>query len=231
MHGSPYGGAVGRPTRIDYTGALQHVWARGARQKFLFSSPNDYSVYLARLAQTSRQFRWLVHGYCLMPNHVHLMIETRRATLSEGMKWFHETYARDFNRVHGYVGHAFQGRFGSKPIRDPFHEETVFWYVAMNPVEAGLCQRPDEYTWSSFAAVSGTVPPESFMTMKLARGIMARCPHPPRLRPPLPELVADRSAAAILEARAHGYLLKEIAEHLGVSTTAVHKRLRVKPGV
>jgi hypothetical protein len=172
-----------------------------------------------------------VHGYCLIPNHVHLMIETREATLSEGMKWFHETYARDFNRVHGYRGHAFQGRFGSKPIRDAFHEDTAFWYLAMNPVEAGLCRRPEEYAWSSFGAVAGTVPPESFVTMTRAHRVLARCPYPPGSNPPLAELLADGTTASILTAREHGYVLRDIALHLGMPLSTVHKRLRVNTGV
>lgn len=147
---------VPRPLREDFAGAVQHVFARGNRQQPLFLDDEDYRLYLALLAGVAAAKRWRVLAYCLMPNHVHLLIETPDGNMARGMQHLHGLYARIFNDKYACVGHHFQGRYGSKVIRDDAYLLTVARYIALNPADAGL---PHDWPWNSFvAATTGEAP-------------------------------------------------------------------------
>ena len=147
---------MARPLREDFPGAVQHVFARGNRQQPLFRDDEDYRLYLALLAGVAAAKKWRVLAYCLMPNHVHLLIETPDANMARGMQHLHGLYARIFNDKYAYVGHHFQGRYGSKVIRDDAYLLTVARYIALNPTDAGL---PHDWPWNSFvAATTGEAP-------------------------------------------------------------------------
>jgi hypothetical protein len=95
-----------------------------------------------------------------MDNHVHLLIQTREPNLGEGMRRLHSSYAQCFNSRHGSTGHLFQGRYGSVGIETDEHLWTVVAYIAMNPVEAGLCHQPDDWPWSSHTLVVSNSAPD-----------------------------------------------------------------------
>jgi putative transposase len=105
--------------------------------------------HLTLLGVAVRARHWRCLAYCLMSNHLHLLIETPRANLGVGMAWLHGGYARWFNRRHGRTGHVFERRYGSVRIHTDAQLWVVLRYIAMNPVEAGLCARPEEWRWSS----------------------------------------------------------------------------------
>jgi hypothetical protein len=94
-----------------------------------------------------------------MGNHVHLVVETPEANLAAGMQQLHGEFAQRLNRRHGLTGHAFQGRYGSVLILSDEQLWVTLRYVAMNPVEAGLCNHPDTYEWSSHGALVNGAPP------------------------------------------------------------------------
>jgi hypothetical protein len=95
-----------------------------------------------------------------MDNHVHLLIETVKPNLWLGMHRLHGDYARYFNERHRRDGHLFQDRYGSKRIGNDAQLLMAAMYVALNPVAAGLCERPDGWRWSSHAAMAaGEEPP------------------------------------------------------------------------
>ena len=86
------------------------------------------------------------------------------------MQWLHGTYGRNFNRRHHRVGHLFQGRYGAVRMRSNRHVFTAATYIAMNPVEAGICRRPGDWRWSSYGAVkSGKAP--KWLDAELLRGL------------------------------------------------------------
>jgi hypothetical protein len=95
-----------------------------------------------------------------MPNHVHLLVETPEPTLVRGMQHLHGLYARLFNDRHGFVGHLFQGRYGSKLVRDDAQLITVLRYIGVNPIEAGLGTSPSGWPWNSFDAVIAREAPD-----------------------------------------------------------------------
>lgn len=132
---------------------MHHVFARGNRKELIFLDDGDRETYLRLLERTVAHYRWLCLSYCLMGNHVHLLVETPQPNLGAGMNWLHGQYGRHFARRIGLPGHVFQKPFGSKRIKDDAQMWTVVQYVARNPVEAELCAAPGEWAWSSHAAV------------------------------------------------------------------------------
>jgi putative transposase len=98
------------------------------------------------------RFEWRCLAYCLMPNHVHLLIETTKPNLGRGMHALHGPYATHFNTRYDRAGHLFQSRFGSRFLEDEVHVARVFSYIAANPVAASLCAHPEDWEWSSYDA-------------------------------------------------------------------------------
>jgi putative transposase len=144
-----------RTHRAEVEGGVHHVFARGNDRREIYLDDLDHEVYLAMLARVTRLKRWRCLAYCLMPNHVHLLVETPQANLGSGMQRLHGDYAQTFNERHGCSGHVFQGRYGSVLIETDEQLWHVAAYIALNPVSAGLCQRPEEWPWSSHASTVG----------------------------------------------------------------------------
>jgi putative transposase len=131
------------------------VYARGNDRRDIFVDDVDRRLYLETLGGVVRWKRWRCLAYCLMPNHVHLLLETPHANLGAGMQYLHGRYANDFNQRHGRSGHLFQGRYGSALVTTDEQLWHVAAYIALNPVSAGLCRRPEEWPWSSHASTIG----------------------------------------------------------------------------
>src|SRR5438034_10645030 len=107
---------MARRPRQEEAGAIHHVWARGVERRSIFLSDEDRRRYLSLLAYVVKTWRWRCHAYCLMPNHMHLVIETPEPNLGAGMQYLQGMYALDFNQRYDRVGHLFQGRYGSRRI-------------------------------------------------------------------------------------------------------------------
>lgn len=143
---------MARPPRELVAGGVYHAVARGNRGSEIFADDADYEQYTKLLRAAVRRFRWHLLAYCLMGNHVHLLVETPEPNLPAGMQWLHGKYGRYFNDRHELYGHLFQGRY--KAVRQKSDEQLwqAMRYVALNPVSAGLCERPRDYRWSSYWA-------------------------------------------------------------------------------
>jgi putative transposase len=149
---------MARLARNETVAALWHIWARGVEKRLIFHDDEDRLVYLRLLAGVVQKFRWHCLAYCLMPNHVHLVIETTEPNLGRGMHSLHGLYAQYFNDRWNRVGHLFQSRFGSREVHDECGLAVVLAYLAVNPVVAGLCGHPEDFEWSSFrTATNGEV--------------------------------------------------------------------------
>lgn len=119
------------------------------------------------LERVTRFSQWQCLTYCLMNNHVHLLIETPKPNLGRGMQRLHGDYARAFNDRHERSGHLFQGRFHSQAVGTDEQLWATVRYIVMNPVEAGLCDAPEAWKWSSHAAVLSGAWPEWLATARL----------------------------------------------------------------
>jgi REP element-mobilizing transposase RayT len=143
-----------RRDRREEAGAVQNIWARGVDRCAIFRDEDDRLVYLDLLGYVVRRFKWQCLAYCLMTNHVHLLIRTPEPTMGRGMHHLHSFYALDFNRKYGRVGHLFQDRYGSNRIWTPGRLRLAVNYITENPVAAGLCKDPADWRWSSHAALA-----------------------------------------------------------------------------
>jgi len=146
---------MARKLRVQYPGAIYHVMNRGDRREPIFKDDQDRRRFLETLGEACDKTGWQVHAYCLMLNHFHLVLETPKANLVAGMKWFLGTYTSRFNRRHKLFGHLFSGRYKSLIVdgSGDGYLRTVCDYVHLNPVRAKLL-RPEqplqEYRWSSY---------------------------------------------------------------------------------
>src|SRR6266508_4369962 len=146
---------MARKLRIQYEGAIYHVMNRGDRREDIFHNDADRELFLKTLGQACAKTAWQVHAHCLMRNHFHLVLETPRANLVAGMKWFLSTYTARFNRRHQYFGHLFSGRYKSLLVDGSGNGylRTVCDYVHLNASRAkllGLNQSLRSYRWSSW---------------------------------------------------------------------------------
>jgi REP element-mobilizing transposase RayT len=148
---------MGRPERVEFEGAIFHVVNRRVDRWPLFVDDADYEHYVKLLALTVRHFGWILLSFCLMPNHIHLLVQLRRTTLAEGMHWLHGLYVRWFNDRHGRRGHLFEERYKPRLVEDELYFATVVQYIENNPVTAALCESPAEWRWSSRGIVASGV--------------------------------------------------------------------------
>ncbi len=133
-----------RPLRIEFPGAVYHVTARGDRREPIFDDDGDRELLLAIVGQTLERFDAQMLAYCLMGNHYHFVLHTRRANLSALMRQLNGVYSQAYNRRHGKVGHLLQGRFKAILVdRDSYLLE-VCRYVELNPVRAGMVEHPGD---------------------------------------------------------------------------------------
>lgn len=100
-----------------------------------------------------------------MTTHYHLLLTTPEPNLAIGMHSINGIYAKTFNRRHGEAGHVFERRYHSVLVEQEEHFLEVFRYLALNPVRAGICGRPEEWPWSSYPAAIGRVPPPPFLSL------------------------------------------------------------------
>jgi REP element-mobilizing transposase RayT len=146
---------MARKLRVQYPGAIYHVMNRGDRREPIFQDDIDRQRFLVTLGQACDKTSWQVHAYCLMENHFHLVVETPRANLVAGMKWFLGTYTSRFNRRHKFFGHLFSGRYKALLVDGSGNGylRTVCDYVHLNPTRAKLLadeQPLRGYAWSSY---------------------------------------------------------------------------------
>ena len=146
---------MARPLRLEYPGAIYHVTSRGNEKRPIFKDDQDRHTFLDLLEAVNRRYHCICHAYCLMENHYHLLIETPEGNLSLGMRQLNGVYTQFFNRRHLRTGHLFQGRYKAILIQKESHLLEVCRYVVLNPVRAGLVERPEGWKWSSYRATAG----------------------------------------------------------------------------
>lgn len=157
--------AMARPLRIHAPGMLHHVMSRGNDRREMFVDDVDYARYLHLLERSARRLSVVVNGYCLMPNHVHLLLRPTAHPLARLMQQVNSAYCGWFNRRHGRVGHVLQGRYKAQIVEGGESSMRVLRYVMLNPVAAGLVARAAEWPWSSFRFTAGMDSTPTFLTL------------------------------------------------------------------
>jgi len=145
---------MARALRVEYPGARYHLMCRGNQSRDIFQSQEDSDLFVRCLGEMCVRNQTVVHAWCLMSNHYHLLLETPQGNLSDAMKWFQGTFTQRYNARHKLWGHLFQGRYKAKLIddTDPSYFRVVSEYIHLNPAEAKLV-KPGElsnYPWSSY---------------------------------------------------------------------------------
>lgn len=167
---------MARRPRLFAPGLLYHVLVRGNHKQKTFLSEGDYRAYLERLARYRKRYGVKVYAYCLMPNHVHLLLETSRVPLSRVMQGLQQSYTQYFNRAHQKVGHLFQGRYKAIICQKDEYLLQLVRYIHLNPVRSKLVKSPEEYRYSghrSYLEGKGTEIVEPGPVLKLLGGSRA----------------------------------------------------------
>ncbi len=156
-----------RRPRIDLAG-YHHVINHGVNRSDIFVENSDYEVFLGIVCKACRAYGVVLHDYCLMSNHFHLLVETSRENLSLFMKHINSNYAIYANKNQKRSGHFWQGRFYSRYINSEAYYYTLIRYIEQNPIEVGLASRVGEYPYTLAALIAnGQTPPPCTLHSKL----------------------------------------------------------------
>jgi len=141
-----------RPLRPIADGLIYHVINRGNNRQTVFDGEGDYSAFLKAIADLKERKPFDLYGYCLMGNHIHMLIRPGKYSISRIAQSLLVSHTQRYHRFHRTSGHVWQGRFKSPVIQDDDHLLTVLRYIEANPLRANLVERAGDYPWSSFAA-------------------------------------------------------------------------------
>jgi putative transposase len=139
------------------------VTARGDRQEDIYLTDTDRIVFLEILGQVVERFNWLVHAYCLMDNHYHLLIETPDGNLGQGMRQLNGVYTQTSNRNNNRVGHVFQGRYKAILVQRESYLLELCRYIVLNPVRARMVKNAKAWRWSSYRDTAGYRQPPNWL--------------------------------------------------------------------
>jgi putative transposase len=142
-----------RRARIYIPGLPYHVVQRGNNREACFIEPDNYQFYLDLWRELSIHYHCRVHAYCLMTNHVHFLVTPEsRTAISDTMKVVGSRYAAHINRRYGRTGTLWEGRHRSSLVHSERYLLTCMRYIELNPVRAGMVDRPEAWRWSSYGS-------------------------------------------------------------------------------
>jgi putative transposase len=173
---------MARRLREEVAGGIHHAIAKGNAGATIVEDDADRNAFIGRLARTVERSEWSCLAYCLLDSHVHLVVGTPRPNLGSGMQSLLGPYAQNFNQKHDRDGHLFRARFYSRRIQSENHLVSALIYVALNPVRAGIVERPEHWRWSSYAATIGRCRAPDFLDAQAVLELVNEDPVKARLR-------------------------------------------------
>jgi len=126
---------LARQLRIEYEGAFYHITTRGNERKEIFNNESDKAKFIDYLKQAFERFKVIIHVYCLMDNHYHLLMETPKANLSKAMHFINSGYTMFYNKKYRRTGHLFQGRYKSILVDKDNYATALSSYIHLNPLD------------------------------------------------------------------------------------------------
>ena len=149
-----------RQPRIEYENAYYHVMNRGRGRQRIFHSDSDYTTFLRTISEACERFNLVVHAYCLMGNHYHLLLQTPNANLARGIRHINGVYTQRYNRLKRTDGPLFRGRYKAILVDKDSYLLQLSRYIHRNPVEAAspLVEKLESYPWSSYPAYLNLTP-------------------------------------------------------------------------
>jgi putative transposase len=152
-----------RKPRAWEEGRAYHLTPAGNAGRAIFVDDVDREKFLTLTGPIASTYEVTIIGYCLMGTHVHLLVVSGPGGLSRFVQVLLTRFARWFNRRHGSEGHVFENHFHATDVLTDSHLSSAARYVDLNPVEAGLVERPEEWRWSSYRAHVGLEAPAAFL--------------------------------------------------------------------
>lgn len=146
---------MSRTPRGTVPAGTYHVTCRSGGPIQIFTDDTDRTTFATLLAGCLQRMAAVCRSFCLMTTHYHLLLDVPTDALQRGMHRLNGMYSRGFNARHGRVGHLFGERYYCARIESDGHMLQVLRYIARNPVEAGLCDRPSDWYWSSYRCAAG----------------------------------------------------------------------------
>ncbi|MBI1394493.1 MAG: transposase [Betaproteobacteria bacterium] len=234
---------MARPLRIEFPGAIYHVTARGDRREPIFQDDIDRMSLVEVFAQALERFDATALSFCLMDDHYHYVVQTRRANLSRLMRQVNGVYTQTYNRRHGETGHLFQGRFKAILVDRDAYLLDVCRHVELNPVRIGKVKDPVRWPWGSYIAHTGQIESPPWLDTRTVLSELAgreiKGPLSPALRRRYAQFVAKGHDVRLWEdgLRRQMYLgddrfVKKMQGRLGAGTLAdreIPRRLRQGP--
>ncbi len=144
-----------RSARKVSDSGIYHVMLRGINRQDIFLDDEDHRRFLLHLTKCKKICGFEIYAWCLMKNHVHLVIKTEKVPLGEIFRRLGSRYVYWYNLKYERVGHLFQDRFKSETVEDDSYFMSVIRYVIQNPMKAGLEAKPGSYPWNSYRAYTG----------------------------------------------------------------------------
>jgi putative transposase len=142
---------MGRERRLQLPGLTYHVTNRGNNRDIIFVEPEDYEKFLGLLYRFKLKYQFKLFSYCLMTNHIHLLIKTsQQGSISKIMQSLTVAHTRHFHYKYKRCGHVWQGRFSSPVVSDDEYLLTAMRYIEQNPLRARMVKRIEDYRWSSY---------------------------------------------------------------------------------
>ena len=141
---------MARALRITFPGAFYHVTSRGNERKAVFKSKRDREKFLEYLESATQRYDALIHAYCLMDTHYHLLLETPSGNLPQIMRHINGAYTTYFNVKRDRSGHLFQGHYKAILVDIDQYAKELSRYIHLNPLRAKMVELPEEYEWSSY---------------------------------------------------------------------------------
>jgi putative transposase len=154
---------MGRPLRIEYHDAFYHITARGNDRQNVFRTNKDRERFLEYLESAYERYKAVFHAYCLMDNHYHILLKTPEGNLSQIMHHINGAYTNYFNTKRKRAGHLFQGRYKAFLVNIDEYAQELSRYIHLNPVRAGIVERPEDYRWSSYKDYIGLNKPPDWL--------------------------------------------------------------------
>ena len=154
---------MARALRITFPGAFYHVTSRGNERKAVFKSKRDREKFLEYLESATQRYDALIHAYCMMDNHYHLLLQTPSGNLPQIMRHINGAYTTYFNVKRDRSGHLFQGRYKAILVDIDEYAKELSRYIHLNPVRAKIVETPEEYEWSSYPAYTDKQKPAKWL--------------------------------------------------------------------
>jgi putative transposase len=156
---------MARPPRIEFAGALYHVTSRGGGRNGIYLSDDDRSEFFEVLDEVYHRHHWVVHAFCLLFDHYHLLVETPEGNLSKGMRHLNGVYSQRFNLKHNRLGNLFQTRYKAVLAEKESYLLELARYIALNPVRTKTAISPGDWPFSSYHATALLSAPPAWLSV------------------------------------------------------------------